>query len=87
MKRIFFAVLTCTLLLSTGCKDPRDKTVWDYIDGGSANEADFQEGVEMLHQDLIKHGYMKEHSCILLDCSSNHQSTRADIERINNIVE
>lgn len=79
--------LTMTLIL-IGCqKDPREKTVWDYIDHESANEADFEAGIEALHRDLINHGYMKEHSCYQMNCVSNHQNTYADIARINKLVE
>lgn len=78
-----FAVIIITV---ASCKDPREKTVWDYIGSETANEYEFSLGVEALHRDLIRHGYMEEHSCDLLDCASAHQSTYADIERVRNIM-
>ena len=79
--------LVCIMFLAYGCKDPREKTIWDYIDGENANEDQYRRGIELLHEDLIKHGYMKEHSCFQLDCYSNHQNTYADIDRVNKLVE
>ncbi len=87
-KKVFtLLALVCTILLVFGCKDPREKTIWDYIDGENATEDQYRRGIEMLHEDLIKHGYMKEHSCFQLDCYSNHQNTYADIDRVNKLVE
>lgn len=83
LSRSLFAVVIITI---ASCKDPRVKTVWDYIGSETANEYDFSLGVEALHRDLIRHGYMEEHSCDLLDCASAHQSTYADIERVRNIM-
>jgi len=51
------------------------------VDGENATGEQVSTAVEMLHEDLIKHGYMKEHSCFQLDCFRNHQSTYADIEK------
>lgn len=82
-KLLLFSLLTTTILC---CKDPREKTVWDYIDSSIANENEFRCGVEALHKDLIKHGYMEEHSCDLLSCASTHQNTYADIERVHDIL-
>lgn len=81
-KKILFSLLVVAIV---SCKDPRDKTVWDYINNKLATEAEFNRGVELLHADLIRHGYMKEHSCTSLGCTSAHQSTYADIERVRNI--
>jgi hypothetical protein len=75
------------MFLALSCKDPREKTIWDYVDGEIATDAEYHMGVEMLHQDLIRHGYMKEHSCFQLDCYSNHKNTYADIDRVNKLVE
>lgn len=77
------------MLFTNSCKDPREKTVWDYIDNTKygVTEADWERGVEELHEDLINHGYMKAHSCRQLDCYHNHQNTYADINRVNDLVE
>ena len=83
-KRFLFGLLGFVVVIS--CKDPREKTVWDYIDSSLANENEFHSGVEALHRDLIKHGYMEEHSCDLLGCASAHRNTYADIERVHNIL-
>ncbi len=89
MNKLFYLLALLSVLLLTNCsKDPREKTIWDYIDGENANENQYNRGIEMLHEDLIKHGYMKEHSCFQLNCYSNHQNTYADIiERVNKLVE
>ncbi len=88
MKKMFFTAiaLVCIMLLANGCKDPREKTVWDYIDSKTANSDEFSMGIEKLHKDLIKHGYMKDHSCFQLDCYNNHKNTYEDIERVNKLV-
>ncbi|MDE7456325.1 MAG: DcrB-related protein [Prevotella sp.] len=83
-KRLLFGLFGFAVVIS--CKDPREKTVWDYIDSDLASEYEFHSGVEALHRDLIKHGYMEEHSCDLLECTSTHQNTYADIERVHNIL-
>lgn len=80
---ILFAV---TVVAMTSCKDPREKTVWDYIGNECAGEEEFLRGVEALHRDLIRHGYMEEHSCDILKCASAHQNTYADIERVRSIM-
>ena len=89
MKKKFFTVLALVgiMFLASSCKDPREKTIWDYIDGENATEDEYNWGIELLHKDLIRHGYMKEHSCSALDCYNNHQNTFADIERVNKLVE
>ena len=89
MKQIIFTVLTLVgiMFLASSCKDPREKTIWDYMDGETTNEAGYEYGIEQLHQDLIKHGYMKDHSCSALGCYDNHKNTDADIERVNKLVE
>ena len=83
-KRILFGLLGLVVIIS--CKDPREKTVWDYIDSSLANENEFHSGVEALHKDLIKYGYMEEHSCDLFRCAEAHRNTYADIERVHNIL-
>lgn len=85
MKKKAVFILMTLFLLGCQAKDPREKTVWDYMDGDDANEEEWCHAVESLHQDLIKHGYMKEHSCYELDCYHNHKGTTADIERINKL--
>ena len=89
MKKAFIRIaFFCTILLIIGCsKDPREKTIWDYIESETPNEEDFCHGIESLHQDLTNHGFMKAHSCYQLDCYSHHKSTYADIERVNKLVE
>lgn len=87
MKKFFYLLPLLCVLLTSCVKDPREKTIWDYIDGENATGEQVSTAVEMLHEDLIKHGYMKEHSCFQLDCFHNHQSTYADIERVNKLVE
>lgn len=82
-----YLLLISALIFFTGCKDPREKTIWDYIDGEVATDAQYQSAIEDLHQELIESGYMKNHSCIQLDCYSNHMNTYSDIERVNSIVE
>lgn len=79
-------LIVFVLIAITGCKDPREKTVWDYIDSKLANEWEFQCGVEALHKDLIKSGYMEEHSCGLLGCANAYQGTYADIERVHHLL-
>lgn len=85
-KHLSLSLFAGVIITVASCKDPREKTVWDYIGSETANEYEFSLGVEALHRDLIKHGYMEEHSCDLLDCASAHQSTYADIERVRNIM-
>ena len=83
-------IIICAIGLITfvvvGCKDPREKTVWDYIGHQNANPDEWESGVEALHQDLIKHGYMADHSCYEMKCADNHQNTYADIDRINSLL-
>ncbi len=87
IKSVFSVItLICIMVMTNSCKDPRDKTVWDYIEDDVATDDQFNRGVEMLHQDLINHGYMKDHSCLRLDCASNHKNTYADIERVNKLA-
>ena len=38
--------LVCIMFLAYGCKDPREKTIWDFIDGKSANEEQYRRGIE-----------------------------------------
>lgn len=85
-KNLSLSIFAVVIITISSCKDPREKTVWDYIESETANEYEFSLGVEALHRDLIKHGYMEEHSCDLLGCASAHQSTYADIERVRGIM-
>ena len=83
-------IIICALALISialiSCKDPREKTVWDYIGHQIANPAEYAEGVRSLHQDLIKHGYMADHDCMAMKCYDNHQNTQTDINRINSML-
>ena len=80
-------ILFILATMVVGCNmDPRNKTIWDYIGSETADANDYRRGVEMLHQDLIKHGYMAKHDCFRMNCVENHQSTHADIERINSLL-
>lgn len=56
------------------------------MDGTSANEEEYRQAVEELHNDLINAGEMKPHDCFMLKCSENHTSTQGDIDRINKLV-
>lgn len=85
-KNLSLSLFAMVIITVASCKDPREKTVWDYIGSETANEYEFSLGVEALHRDLIRHGYMEEHSCELLGCASAHKSTYADIERVRNIM-
>ena len=85
-KLVTICIIGLMTIAVSSCKDPRDKTVWDYIDDDVATDDQFNRGIEMLHQDLINHGYMKDHSCLRLDCASNHKNTYADIERVNKLA-
>lgn len=78
--------LALSTLLSCKSQDPREKTVWDYIDTELPNENQFQSGVEAFHRDLIKHGYMLEHSCTRMHCAQLYQNAYGDIIRINDAL-
>lgn len=90
MKYLFIGFILFLLASSfTSCssfKNPMEKTVWDYVDGDVVSEADWNHGIESLHSDLIKSGYMEDHSCYDLDCYKNHQNTYMDVERVNKLV-
>jgi len=79
-------ILFILIVAMTSCKDPREKTVWDYIDSELANEGEFRQGVEAFHKDLIRHGYMQDHSCDILKCASAYQNAYSDIERVASIM-
>ncbi|MGX8713723.1 MAG: hypothetical protein ACSW8I_08635 [bacterium] len=84
--KIIICAIGLMTLVAMGCKDPREKTVWDYIGHQSANQTDWENGIESLHRDLIKHGYMADHNCYEMKCYDNHQNTYADIDRINSLL-
>lgn len=84
--KIIICALTLMSIVVSACKDPREKTVWDYIGHQNANQDEWENGIEALHQDLIKHGYMADHDCYKMKCYDNHQNTYADIDRINSLL-
>ena len=80
-------VFIAVLILMAGCKSPREKNVWDYIgDDKAVSMNRFEDGIEEMHKDLIKHGYMKDHDCREMECAKYHINTDADIERINSLM-
>lgn len=84
--KIIICALALMSIAVSACKDPREKTVWDYIGHQNANQDEWENGIESLHQDLIKHGYMADHNCYEMKCYDNHQNTYADIHRINSLL-
>jgi len=86
-KAIVMVSFFLILFAVSACKDPREKTVWDYVEGDNVGLYEFSNGVKALHQDLIKHGYMKDHDCDKLKCAEHHVNTSSDIARINKLLE
>ncbi len=84
--KIYVAIIAILTLIAS-CKDPREKTVWDYIgDDQTVSMERFEDGIEEMHKDLIKHGYMKNHDCRERECAKYHTNTNGDIERINSLM-
>ncbi len=82
-----YVTIIAILTLIASCKDPREKTVWDYIgDDQTVSMERFEDGIEEMHKDLIKHGYMKKHDCREMECAKYHTTTNGDIERINSLM-
>lgn len=82
-----YVIIIAILTLIASCKDPREKTVWDYIGDDQTVSMDrFEDGIEEMHKDLIKHGYMKNHDCREMECAKYHTNTNGDIERINSLM-
>lgn len=84
--KLLIILSLCLFASCKNIKDPKDRTIWDYTEGTSANEEEYSQAIEQLHNDLINAGEMKPHSCMMLECSKNHTSTQGDIDRINKLV-
>lgn len=85
-KLVTICIIGLMTIAVSSCKDPRDKTVWDYIGHQNANPDEWKHGIEDLHEDLIKHGYMEPHDCDEMRCADNHKNTYDDINRINMLL-